>query len=93
MSTNLSSLDEFRKTIDSLQNEVVCFLSESTSDLKLIDESLRGLGLHHDVFSPFPPYNHNYDIVTDFARKVERDKRGAYRVLLSTQRALFFTPP
>ena len=72
--TIFSALNQLEDSVNSFQNEVVCFLCESTADLKLLEDMLRHLCIDHDLYCPFPPFEN--DIITDFVDKVEDEKRG-----------------
>ena len=41
-----------------------------------MEDQFKQLGIYHEVYCPFPPYMHEYNIVTDFVQKVEKEKRG-----------------
>ena len=62
--------------MSSAQNEVTCWMCESTADLRLMEDQLKQFGICHDVYCPFPPYMHKYDKITDFVQKVEEGKKG-----------------
>ena len=70
----IRSLEELQDSVACCKNDVVCFLCESTEDLKLLGDMLGGLGISHDVYCPFPPYEN--DTIIDFVEKVEDEKRG-----------------
>ena len=76
MRPTISSQGQLQEFVTSAQHEVICCMCESTADLKLMEDQLRQLGICHDVYCPFPPYKHEYDIITDFVQKVEKEKKG-----------------
>ena len=80
MRPTISSQGQLQEFVTSAQNEVTCCLSESTADLRLMEDQFRQLGICHDVYCPFPPYMHEYDIITDFVQKVEEEKRGGTNI-------------
>ena len=74
MKPTIRSLEELQDSVARCQNDVVCFLCESTADLKLLEDMLGQLDISHDVSCPFPPYEN--DTIIDFVGKVEDEKRG-----------------
>ena len=74
MKQTIRSLEELQDSVARCQNDVVCFLCESTADLKLLEDMLGQLDISHDVSCPFPPYEN--DTIIDFVGKVEDEKRG-----------------
>ena len=76
MRPTIFSQSQLQEIFTSAQNEVTCCLCESTADLRLMEDQLKSLGICHDVYCPFPPYTHEYGIITDFVQKVEKEKKG-----------------
>ena len=65
-------LDTFRKNTDN----VVSCLSETPSDLELLEDKINSMGISFVLYCPLPPYNHDYNIIDEFIAKVEQDRKG-----------------
>ena len=68
-------------------DKVAAVLCETIEDLNLLSSKLQSLGIKFDLYCPFPPYNHGYNIIYGFSDKIEKEKKG--EVFCSLQHNFF----
>ena len=68
--------EELKNTFLKNQDNVISCLTETPTDLKLLEDKLNAIGISFDLYCPLPPYNHDYDVIDEFMHKVEQEKKG-----------------
>ena len=86
----IQSEEDLKKTLLERSDSVVTLICDVPSDLKALDQKLRGLLIGFVLYCPFDPYNDSYEVIDNFFDQVERERKGG--ISYNSQNFLFQWP-